>query len=75
MKNIKDKLTTVCALLIAVCTAVFALPSQGVVLPTWAIPVATVTAGVCGAIIAYFSGKNPNGTKKSQSQVDTQNRK
>lgn len=74
MKNIKDKLTTLAGFLIAVCGAVAVLPTQGIALPTWATPAMTITVTLCGAVIAFLTGKNPDGSRKTKDQIEAQNR-
>ncbi len=73
MKNLKDTLTTVAGILIALAGTVLTCTKLGVVVPEWLITDSTV-AGVIGAsIVAYLTGKNPDGSTKSAEQVAKQN--
>ena len=58
----KDKVTNVCGLLMAIGGAIIALATGGVAIPAIVVTVATVTTGISGGIIGYFTGK-PNDPK------------
>jgi len=65
MKNIKDTLTNIAGVMIAIAGVILALNTAGIALPSWANTLG-VTLGIVGAaIVSYFTGKNPDGTKKS----------
>lgn len=72
-KNIKDKITFICALLFALCGGVAIILKEGVMVPDWIVTASIVIATFCGIIIAFFQGRNPNGSKKSSKQVDEAN--
>ena len=46
---------------------------QGVILPTWANTAVIIAIAVSGAIALFLQGRNPNGTRKSDNQVESQN--
>lgn len=81
LSNIKDTLTTICAWVTGICAAVIGLPlaiqqaSPTVVftLP----PIVTTICVTLGAIALIttqvLTGKNPDGSTKSVTQVTTQN--
>ena len=73
MKNLKDTVTTICGLIGAICGAMLVAQEQGVILPTWANTVVIIAIAVSGAIALFLQGKNPNGTRKSDNQVESQN--
>jgi hypothetical protein len=64
MKNLKDTLSTICAALLVLSGVVVSLPAQGVVLPPIVSTIAIVVGALAGAITAFLTGKNPNGTTK-----------
>lgn len=61
MKNIKDILSTICGLWIAL---VVAFKTQGITLSPTIDPVLEIGSVVSVVIIGYLQGKNPNGTTK-----------
>ena len=65
MLNVKDTLSTVCAVLGTICGAVLVLPTQGVVIPAIITTIATILVVLSGAVIGILTGKNPNGTTKA----------
>lgn len=64
MKNLKDTLSTICAVLLVLSGVVVALPAQGVILPPIVSTIAIVVGAVAGAVIGILTGKNPNGSTK-----------
>jgi hypothetical protein len=76
MKNLKDKMTSLAGALGAIAfigaAIVGSLVSSGVAIPVFI----TAGLGACGAasagILGYFSGKNPDGSTKSDEQVTNQ---
>lgn len=64
MKNLKDTLSTICAVLLVLSGVVVSLPAQGVILPPIVSTIAIIVGAVSGAIIGVLTGKNPNGTTK-----------
>lgn len=69
-KNIKDKLSDICGVLLVISGCVLSVATAGVMIPVQIVTVATVAASVSGGVIAYLTGKNPDGTKKTQEQID-----
>lgn len=74
MKNLKDTLTTIAGVMIAIAGVILALSTNGIILPTWVTTGGVVLATVGAAIIAYLGGKNPDGSTKSKLQVENQNK-
>jgi membrane protein DedA with SNARE-associated domain len=64
MVNFKDQITNVCGIIFVVCGSISAVAASGVALPLWLTAGALTLAAISGAIIGYFTGKNPNGTQK-----------
>jgi len=73
MKNLKDSLTTAAGVLIAIGGLLLSLSTAGIVLPTWCKTLSVALPIIGGAIIGYFSGKNPNGSVKTPEQIAAQN--
>lgn len=72
--NIKDTITTILGIVFAISgSIVSASVSGGVLIPVWLMTIASISATISGTIIAILTGKNPNGTTKSEAQVVTQN--
>ncbi len=71
--NLKDTLTTITGILIALSGTVAILAKSGVAIPeninTLAISIGVIALGIQG----YLTGKNPNGTTKTAEQVVAQN--
>ena len=62
MKNLKDKITNVAGVVVAICTVLLTAGQNGLVLPSWANSTLGGLIAVSVALIGYFTGKNPNGT-------------
>ena len=71
--NLKDKLSTICGLLAAVCGAILVAGQSGVTIPGWLNAVCGATSAVCLAIIGYLTGKTPAAKPKTINQVIDQN--
>jgi ABC-type xylose transport system permease subunit len=71
LQNLKDTLTTIAGVVFAVCGAIMAISASGVVLPEWLTTTAVTAVAISGALIGYFTGKLPDGTKKTPEQVAT----
>jgi drug/metabolite transporter (DMT)-like permease len=71
--NIKDKLSTFCGILAAICGALLVAGESGVVLPGWLKATAGAVSAVCLAVIGYLTGKTPAAKPKSINQVIDQN--
>lgn len=70
MKNLKDKATNVCGIVLFACGIVATLVTAGVALPAVVITGATAGAAVAGSVIAYLTGKDATGAVKSPEKVD-----
>ena len=64
MKNLKDTVTTICGIIIAICGAILGLSVSGIALPTWVITVCTILSAIAAAINGVLIGRNPNGSVK-----------
>ena len=73
MSNLKDILSTILGVLLAIFTAIGGLNIAVLHLPTWITTVAVIGVAICGAIIGVITGKNPNLSSKTPEQVDAQN--
>lgn len=71
--NIKDTVSTICGILVAIGGSILVAGQSGVVLPSWLTTASGVTVAVGTAIIGYLTGKAPNAAKKSPDQVVNQN--
>jgi hypothetical protein len=79
MDNIKDTMTTIAGYLGAFAfvsaTIVGSLIQSGIVIPLFV----TALIGACGAasvaILGWYNGKNPDGSKKTVAQITEQNAK
>lgn len=64
--NIKDWLSTICGIIIAICGAGTGLIWQlGIVLPSWVTPVAIALAGIAAIVLGYLQGKTSDGKTKT----------
>jgi hypothetical protein len=72
MQNIKDTLTTIAGIIGAIGAAIVAVSSQ-ITLPTWITSTGGISVAISVAVVGYLTGKNPNGTTKSDTQVTNQN--
>lgn len=73
MRNLKDKLSTICGIILAAAGIVLTLATGGLSLPPGVVTTATALAAISGGIIAYLTGKNPNGKTKTAQAIKTQN--
>lgn len=64
MKNLKDKITNICGLVLLICGSLIGLVQAGIVLPQWLNTTAIILCSIAGSIMAYYTGKNADGTKK-----------
>jgi hypothetical protein len=72
--NLKDKISTIAAVVILICGTLLALPTQGVAIPAWLIAAASVAAALATAAIGLMTGKLPDGTKKPTAVVVAENK-
>lgn len=73
MKNIKEILSTICAVVIAICGVMAGLNATVLGLPTWVTTVGIIGVAIGTAIIGVLTGRNPNGTTKTPIQVEKLN--
>lgn len=59
----KDKITNICGLLLALSGAVLTMQQSGVVLPPAVITASMAVGAIAAALIAYFTGKSHDGKK------------
>lgn len=72
--NIKDTLTTIFGIVLAISGSIVSLSiSGGILIPVWLLTSSTIAATLSGTVIGLLTGKNPNGTTKSDAQIITQN--
>lgn len=72
MKNLKDTLSTILGVIIAIAGAVLALPTQGIVLPTWTNTAAVIALALATAVLGIITGRNADLSKKTDKQVNDQ---
>lgn len=70
MKDLKNKATNVAGILLLIAGAIASIATAGVALPAVVVTVGTVSGTLGAGIIAYFTGKNPDGTKKTENQLN-----
>lgn len=75
MKNLKDIVTNICGLIIAVSGGLITIPLlyPQIVLPQWVFTASVIASVVALAVNSWAQGKNPNLTNKTQEQVDKAN--
>ena len=74
LSNIKDTLTTVCAWITVIGGGVLAANLSGqIVLPVSIVGILSTVVAIALGISQFLSGKNPDGTSKTPTQVNTQN--
>lgn len=65
--NLKDKITNICGILIAIGGGILAakqIPEATNLIPEWATTLAGLFVSVPTAIVAYLTGKNHDGSSK-----------
>lgn len=67
MKDFKNKITNYCSIAFVIGIAITGATTQ-VKLPAWLIGIGGLLTAISGAIIGYFTGKNPDGTIKKSPQ-------
>lgn len=74
MSNIKDLLTTICGWVTVIGGAVLAGVASGqIILPATVTTIIGSLVGIAVAVTQFLTGKNPDGSTKSTSQVTQQN--
>ena len=71
--NLKDKISNICAVIIAIAGAILGLTTAGIVLPPIIITIATGAGILAAAVVAFLTGKTPAVTTKTTGQVIEQN--
>lgn len=71
MQNIKDKITTICGLIVAILTPLTAA-GYATLFPLWLNLTLTAIVGACVGLIGYYNGKNADGSKKTTNQSEWQ---
>lgn len=69
-KNLKDVVSNICGIVLAVSGAILTASTAGAALPAVLVTYASVGATVSGAVLAYLTGKNTDLSKKSDEQVN-----
>jgi hypothetical protein len=75
MNNLKDKLSNICGIILAICTALVTTTASGISLPTWLITACGILIAISGAIIGVLTGKAPDGSTKTPRQITEQLKK
>jgi hypothetical protein len=74
--NLKDTLSTICGVVLAICIPIEALQIAGtIVLPTSISPILVAIIAICTGVNAYLTGKAPNAAAKTETQVEAGNKK
>ena len=73
MKNYKDTISTICGIVFAICSSLIIAINSGLTLPSWIVGTCGALIAVSGAMIGIMTGKTPNLTSKSESQVEVLN--
>ena len=63
-KNLKDKISDICGVIVLIAGSILALPTAGLSLPASVITAATVSLTISGSIVAYLTGKTADGKPK-----------
>ena len=71
MKNIKDTISTICGLIVAICGSLLAA-SFAASFPQWLQITLGVLVAVATAVLGFFQGRNADGSKKSDNQAEWQ---
>ena len=70
MKNLKDTLSTLCAVIIGICGGIAAAMQSGViVLPSWVMTGCILGGIIGGVLVSVFQGKNADLSSKSKTQL------
>ncbi|MES2592386.1 MAG: hypothetical protein V4608_10905 [Bacteroidota bacterium] len=72
MKNIKDTLTTIAGIVITISGTIVLAKETGLEVSEQAIIYSKVAGLIGVSVLGYFTGKNPDGSKKSEKQVINQ---
>ncbi len=72
MKNLKDKISTVCGIVLLISGCILSVTTAGVALPVVVVTSATLGASISGGLLAYLTGKNPDGSTKTVEQIEAQ---
>lgn len=71
--NLKDTLTTWCGVIFVLTSSIVGAKASGVEMPSWLVAPSAGLMAVSGGIIGFLTGKAPNATKKTDSQVEAGN--
>ena len=63
-KNLKDKVTNVCGLIVLIAGSILALPTAGITIPAVVITGAAIGMTVSGSVVAWLTGKAADGKPK-----------
>ena len=73
MKNIKENLSTIIAILSALCGFLIVISGAGLHFPAWVIIICGSAPSFFTTVIGILTGRNPDGTTKTPRQVDNLN--
>ena len=69
MADLKNTATTIAGILGAIGIAIGSIATQGIALPEWLLLVAGVCTALSVAILGIFSGRNADGSVKTDKQL------
>ena len=72
MKNLKDTLSTICAIAIAIGSVLSGVNVAVLHWPGWVTGLGAVMFALGTAVIGVLTGKNPDGSTKTQEQINAQ---
>jgi hypothetical protein len=72
MENLKDRISTICGIILLISGCILTVSTAGVALPVVVTTYATLGASISGGVLAYLTGKNPDGSTKTASQINEQ---
>jgi glycopeptide antibiotics resistance protein len=62
--DLKNKITNVCGIILAAVGIVVTIKEAGINVPEVVMNIATTLGVIAGAVVAYFTGRNADGTSK-----------
>lgn len=65
MKDLKETLSTIAALIAAICGFIIVLSQAGISMPTWLVIVCGAVPPFCTTVIGILTGRRHDGKKKT----------
>jgi hypothetical protein len=72
LSNLKDFITTICGIIILAAGIIHTVVLSGVTVAPTIVNIFTTAGIVAAAVLAYFTGKNPDGSTKTTEQITAQ---